>query len=227
MAAALVMVLWSGSQAVAGGPTSVLVVSPESKQSASLYFSDREYDALSGLLGEPGESREELPPGLGVGAGRQLNVTWLVHDVQPWRIDRVYPDTPGTEAVWIHTSAELPKSYDGYWHRAEKPAELRTLLHKLGVMGKRSPGGAPPIFPREGKPGASALTASGADAGASMATSAATVSSGTNWWWSLPGLAIGATVALLVRPLVRRIPGSLALVRRRGEAGPRQQLRDV
>ncbi|MFI0237070.1 hypothetical protein [Streptomyces sp. NPDC016845] len=227
VAAALAMVLWSGPQALAGGPTSVLVVSPESKQSASLYFSDKEYDALSGLLGAPGKSPEELPPGLGVGAGRQLNVTWLLHDVQPWRMDRVYPDTPGTKAVWIHTSAKLPRSYDGYWHKAENPAELRALLRRLGVMGKRSPGGAPPIFPRPETHWNSAATASGADADAPAAPSAAAVSRSTNWWWALPGLAAGVAVTLLVRPMVARIPESLALVRRRREAGPRQELQDL
>ncbi|WP_428952754.1 hypothetical protein [Streptomyces sp. cg35] len=227
LAAALVMVLWSGSQALAGGPTSVLVVSPESKQSASLYFSDKEYGRLSSLLGEPGEGQEKVPPGLGVGAGRQLNMTWLLHDVQPWRVDRVYPDTPGSKEVWIHTSTDIPEKFSGYWHTAQKPDELRSLLHRLGVMGKRAPGGAPPVFPSSEISGTPAAAAPGAAATASATSAATARGSGIDWWWAVPCAGAGAAAALLLRPLVMRLPETLASSRRRRESGPRQELRDI
>lgn len=59
LTAAIAAMLLSASGASAGGPTSVLVVSPESGQSASLYFSDKKYGPLESLLGEPdqGEGR--------------------------------------------------------------------------------------------------------------------------------------------------------------------------
>ncbi|MFI7384555.1 hypothetical protein [Streptomyces sp. NPDC049813] len=227
--AALFMMLFGARQALAGGPTSVLVVSPESKESASLYVSDKAYGRLNDLLGQPGDAQEELPPGLGVGAGRQLNVTWLLHDVQPWRIDRVYPDTPGSAAVWIHTSTSISATYKGYWHKAQRPTELRSLLRALDVMGRRSPGGAPPIFPSRDSSDAQAAQVPGtAVKGANAAASPpAAVSGDTGWGWGLAGLAAGAVAALVLRPLVTHLPKSLASVYRRRERGPRQELRDV
>jgi hypothetical protein len=237
LTAALAAMLLSASGASAGGPTSVLVVSPESGQSASLYFSDKKYGPLESLLGEPDQGRREEPPGLGIGAGRQLNVTWLVHDVLPWRVDRVYPDSPGTKDVWIHTATHVPDSYNGYWHKAQKPAELRALLKDLGVMGERSRKGGSPIFPApwqspdrsmEALGGAPAPAADSRDAGQSPGAraSAARAGEGTDWWWAIPGLAAGAALALVLRPLADRLP------RRRGtggtppDTGPRQQLID-
>ncbi|NEB80107.1 hypothetical protein G3I40_33600 [Streptomyces sp. SID14478] len=221
------MVLFSGSQALAGGPTSVLIVSPESLQSRALYFSDRKYDYLAILLGEAGVGQEKVPPGLGVGAGRQLNVTWMVHDVQPWRVDQVFPDTPGSKEVWIHTSTDIPASYNGYWHRAKRPGELRTLLHELGVMGKKSPEGSSPIFPSPEKTGAPAAAHPGTDSTAPAAAATASRGEGTDWWWALPGLVAGAAAALLLRPLVIGLPETLSATRRRRETGPRQELRDL
>ncbi|MFI6880111.1 hypothetical protein ACIBL6_42375 [Streptomyces sp. NPDC050400] len=217
--AALAMILLGASQASAGGPTSVLVVSPESQESAALYFSDKEYGRLTSLLGRP-DQKEELPPGLGVGAGRQLNVTWMIHDVQPWRLDRVYPDTPGSKEVWIHTSTDMPELSTGHWHKAEQPAALRALLRKLGVMGKKSEGGAAPVFPAPGRDQEAATPAT--------SHSAVTTRSGdTDWWWAVPGLVAGAAMALLLRPLVIRLPQTVASIRQRKDTGPRQELRDI
>ncbi|MEV3860293.1 hypothetical protein AB0J38_39065 [Streptomyces sp. NPDC050095] len=202
-------------------------MSPESLQSKSLYFSDKAYDQLSALLGESDMGQETVPPGLGVAAGRQLNVTWMIHDVQPWRVDRVYPDTPRSMDVWIHTSTSVPKSYNGYWHKAQKPAELRALLRKLGVMGKRVPGGVSPIFPTPETSAAPAVADPGTDATAPAATASTSQGGGTDWWWALPGLAAGAAAALLLRPLLIRLPETFAPARGRREPGPRQELRDM
>ncbi|WP_328754668.1 hypothetical protein OHA28_21680 [Streptomyces sp. NBC_00269] len=235
--AALASMLLSASGASAGGPTSVLVVSPESGQSASLYFSDKKYGPLESLLGKPDQGRREEPPGLGIGAGRQLNVTWLVHDVLPWRVDRVYPDSPGTKDVWIHTATHVPDSYNGYWHKARKPAELRALLKDLGVMGARSEKGGSPIFPvpwqspdrsKEALGGAPAPAADGRDAGPSEGARASAVGShgGVDWWWAIPGLVAGAALALVLRPLADRLPGRRGTGGTPPDAGPRQQLID-
>jgi hypothetical protein len=227
LASALALVLWGAAQASAGGPTSVLVVSPESKESSSLYFSDKKYDRLAQLLGEPGAARKQLPPGLGVGAGRQLNVTWLLHDIQPWRVDRVYPDTPGSKDVWIHTSTDM-KSLNGVWHMARRPVELRALLHRLGVMGKRAVGGASPIFPA---PEHSARGAAPKHDPASPGRTAAGPGSApgsAGWWWVVPGALAGAALALLIRPLITELPQRVAALRRqRRDPDPRQELRDV
>ncbi|MGI3227982.1 hypothetical protein ACRJ4B_33470 [Streptomyces sp. GTA36] len=228
------VVMWAPT-AAAGGPTSVLVVSPESGQSAALYNSKEEYGELQRLLGAPDSGTRKEPPGLGVGSGRQINVTWMLHDVSPWRVDRVYPETPRTKDVWIHTAANVPESMNGYWHRAGQPAAVRALLKKLGVLGESSPGeGAGAIYPApwETTEGAAAAPApeSGPTEQSGTATAAATPDDGTDWWWAIPGLATGAVLALGLRPVVGRLPGVRELSRRRAsvrEAGPRQELRDV
>ncbi|MFI6281318.1 hypothetical protein [Streptomyces sp. NPDC050988] len=234
-AMALGLVVLCAPTATAGGPTSVLVVSPESGQSTALYNSKEEYGELERLLGQPGTGTREEPPGLGVGSGRQINVTWMLHDVSPWRVDRVYPETPSTKDVWIHTAANVPKSMNGHWHKAEQPAAVRALLKKLGVMGESS-SGAGAIYPApwETAEGAAAGPApeSGSGSTEQSGAAAATAAAGddTDWWWAIPGLVTGAVLALGLRPFVGRLPGVRQLGRRRvrvREAGPRQELRDV
>ncbi|MGW3419145.1 hypothetical protein [Streptomyces phaeochromogenes] len=234
-ALALGLVVMCAPTATAGGPTSVLVVSPESGQSTALYNSKEEYGELERLLGQPGSGTREEPPGLVVGSGRQINVTWMIHDVSPWRVDRVYPETPRTKDVWIHTAADVPTTMNGYWHKAAQPAAVRALLKKLGVMGESSSGaGAGAIYPApwETTEGAAAEPAPESEPIERSGTAAAASTAGddTDWWWAIPGLVTGAALALGLRPFVGRLPGVRELGRRRArvrEAGPRQELRDV
>lgn len=225
LAAALGLTLGGAGSASAGGPTSVLIVSPGSAETASLYHSAREYAVLERLLGEPGRGTAGKPPEADLVAGPQINVTWMLHDVSPWRVDRVYPATDA-EAVWIHTAANLAASTNGTWHRAEQPTVLRDLLKDLGVLGKASGGGSsveyPPPWDVSGTDTAAAAQPSGAGAAPGSGD-------GTDWWWTLPGLAAGAVLALVLRPFVVRLPEVVpALQRRRArEPGPRQELRDI
>ncbi|MFF4348105.1 hypothetical protein [Streptomyces sp. NPDC001530] len=212
LAVAFVAVLLGAPSAMAGGPTSVLVVSPESAESASLYYSDKEYEELTRLLGEPGAGTREEPPGLGAAAGHQLNVTWLVHDVSPWRVDRVYPDSPRSKDVWIHTTTDLP-SMNGYWHKAEHPAQVRALFKKLGVLGKPSSEGGGGILPAPLQtPDDSGTTPTPTEQPRTTTAARATTDNGTDWWWAIPGAAAGALLARV------RLP-------RKGE--PRQELLDA
>lgn len=168
LTAALALVVMGAPEAMAGGPTSVLVVSPESGQSTALYVSDKAYGELERSLGETaviGEGRRERPPGLNMGDGsRQINVTWMVHDVRPWRVDRAYPVAAGSEVgkngkedkdgkdgkdtavVWIHTTTDM-ESMTGTWHKAKDPARLTALFKKLGVMGAPTDKGNQAIAP--------------------------------------------------------------------------------
>ncbi|GGN82833.1 hypothetical protein GCM10011579_070950 [Streptomyces albiflavescens] len=227
LAVAFAAVLLGAPSAMAGGPTSVLVVSPESAETTALYYSDKEYGQLMSLLGEPGSGTREEPPGQGSAGGHQLNVTWLAHDVSPWRVDRVYPDSPRSKDVWIHTTTELP-SMNGYWHKAEDPAQVRALFKKLGVMGKPSPEGGGGIFPAPRQMPEDSGTASAPAEEARTTTAAdATTGDGTDWWWAIPGAAAGAVLTLVLRPLVAGVPGARPLGRRERETEPRQELRDV
>ncbi|WP_369376878.1 hypothetical protein [Streptomyces sp. cg36] len=258
---ALAITLLLAPNALAGGPTSVLIVSPASHQTAARYYSDQQYSGLMTLLGEPNQGQKERPPGLDAAMGaRQINVTWMVHDLSPWRVDRVYPSND-TATVWIHTAADIPRTENGYWHRARRPAELRALLTELGVMGPAREQGSPGIPPgewttppadpqsaqdpqsaegsgpgrAEPEPGGRATLTAGTDDGSDTATSASvrvsasdSSASGSSavdgWWWTLPGLVLGAALALLLRgPALRTARGSWRI----REPGPRQELRDV
>jgi len=218
LSAAIALTVWSAPSASAGGPTSVLVVSPESGETASLYYSDEEYGELVRLLGPPGAGTRTKPPEANLLAARQINVTWMAHDISPWRLDQVFPLADGDE-VWIHSAEDVPETVNGHWHRTDHPVQLRALLKDLGVMGKAS-GEGHAMFPApEQEPGSDAAAVR---AGAAADPSAA-ADDGTEWWWALPGLAAGAVLALVLRPFALRKPWD----RLRGERGPRQELRDV
>ncbi|WP_158684932.1 hypothetical protein [Streptomyces sp. LaPpAH-108] len=202
MAAAVGLVLWAASPAAAGGPTSVLVASPESRQTTSLYNSDKEYETLLRLLGPENQGARKLPPqaGLDMTHARQINVSWMVHDMAPWRIDRVFPvDTePGT--VWIHTATDLPDSTNGYWHRAEQGVELRALLKKLGVMGARTSDGYAGVFPAPWQSESAAPSPAVAHAPKASAPDRLT----DGMWWAAPGLVLGGAGGLLIRRVAAR-----------------------
>ena len=199
------------------------MVSPESGETASLYYSDGEYEKLERLLGPPGAGTRTRPPEANLLAARQINVTWMLHDVSPWRLDQVFPSADKGE-VWIHTVENVPESVNSFWHRTENPAQLRALLKDLGLMGEAS-GEGHAIFPapeQEATGGAGEAAPSAAETPVSR-TSSATADDGPGWWWALPGLAAGAVLALVLRPFVLRMRWE----RTHGEPGPRQELRDV
>lgn len=250
VAATLALVV-GAPQAVAGGSTSVLMVSPESGQSASLYISDKEYDELEAGLGYlgggVGKGQHEQPPGLVMGDGtRQINVTWMLHDVRPWRVDRAYPMATDSEdtrdgkggkggkggkdvdTVWIHTTTDVA-SMKGVWHKAKEPARLTALFKKLGVLGPPTDKGSHAIPPEADstRPPTSASETGAAQAAASGGADVAPGDDGTDWWWAIPGAAAGAAGVLLLRgPLAGRRPLLASLRGRRAqEDGPRQELR--
>jgi hypothetical protein len=216
-AMALTLLLWDAPSASAGGPTSVLVVAPATSEAAGLTYSDKRYDELERLLGRPGVGSLTKAPETDLAGARQINVTWLLHDVDPWRLNQVYVDTDST-AVWIHTATDLPQSRNGYWHRAGQPAALRALLTELGVMGRSltrtaaqagtaEPGAGPGLSPAEA---AAASPSPDGDSGWSRATAGLAA-----------GLALGAGGSVLIhRAAARREAGPP-----HGE--PRQELIDL
>lgn len=120
----------------AGGPTSAFLSIPGSGQTASLYYTDPEYDELSGLVGisEPNGTFGGEESEVGHASGPGVTVTWLVHDVAPWRVDRVYVGNAGE--VWISTQLGMDASiWDSapVWHQPENGKRLAALLAELGV----------------------------------------------------------------------------------------------
>lgn len=236
LAVALALVLTGAPTAVAGGPTSVMLASPTSWQTASLYNNDEKYERLGDLLGHAGgdldHSTEEKPPKLGDSIGHQINVTWLAHDVSPWRVDRVFPSAPGTKSVWILTELGMSEPRNETWHEAQDPAALRALLTDLGVMGKKPTATDTASGATQPSEDASAAASAGTEEPPARTASAATAD-GTDWWWAIPGAAAGAVLALVLRPFVPGVPRRLSPVpwpprrRRVREPGPRQELTDV
>lgn len=245
--AALVLVCSAmASPAVAGGATSVLLVSPESAEATALHHSDKRYRELELLLPDLDEAGLAEPDAKAELDGRRhINITWMAHDVHPWRLDRIYPYS-GDGGLWIQMTVD-PPSTKSRWHKAESPAALLRLLKSLGLMGPLSRDATGGIHPEalEDSSATQKSLASGAPTGDSAAsgpdgTNIAPVSSAgpgltENWWWAVPGLAAGALLALLLRPLAPRLrtstsfrrPEAMTFRRRPDEEGPRQELRDL
>ena len=101
-AALLTVAALAAAPAAAGGPTSALLSIPGAGSTASLYYTDPEYDELAGLVGvnEPSGTFDGQESG-GHEYGAGITVTWLVHDVEPWRVDRIY--LGGKDGPWIST----------------------------------------------------------------------------------------------------------------------------
>ena len=123
--------------ASAGGPTSALLSVPGEGKTASLYYTDPEYVALADLVGidsETGTGKVDQS-GLGHDNGPGVTVTWLIHDVTPWRVDHIYLNGEGAPWIATQVSGESGMTWDSpvVWHQPASAAELVALLDKLGV----------------------------------------------------------------------------------------------
>lgn len=176
----------------AGGPTSVLITQ-QGMAAGALYYDDAAYDTLLGLL--PATETRGTPESPGVG-GDYYNLTWMIHDVMPWRFDRVHVARDG--AAWVSTSLSADSAAG--WQPVESPENLAELL--AGVLDR---GGAPRVVslaPEVAPPTSAPPTPDESDASwFSLA----------GWRWAVPGALLGLLV------------GAVA-ARRRDEDGPRQLL---
>jgi hypothetical protein len=171
---------------------------PGSGATASLYYTDADYDRLAALIGVDGvgENGGAGAAGDRSGAGHEngsgVTVTWLIHDVMPWRVDRIYLSGPG--APWIasqvSTDGDVTWNSPVSWHQPSSGPELVALLDKLGV-GKAARASADV----DDVPMAAAPKAS---AGAlSSRTPPAQTSNVSGIWWGLGGLVAGLLVSAL------------------------------
>jgi len=135
IAAVLSALCWTAlpDVAYAGGPTSVLVVNLDGQHATGLYHTDTGYDRLVASLDAYGTAAgsADRPRSISGDAGETIRLTWLIHDQQIWRIDRIHL-TDG-DGVWVQTVSDLAGSADpfdhpGVWHR---PADARGLLAVL------------------------------------------------------------------------------------------------
>ena len=205
-------VAFAAAPASAGGPTSVLVVEPDTRAATSLYYTDAEYDSLASLVGagnESGTLGEVDRTGGSHELGSGITLTWLIHDVAVWRVDRIFLEAKG--GPWISTQLVMNDSGNVYdtpvtWHAAADGPKLTALLAGLGfgtkaVTGDTSAGGAEGTAAGGGAAPAAAAQpeqASKQPAGTSTPASAGLL-------WGLAGLALGvaltvAAVRVLPRP---------------------------
>jgi hypothetical protein len=186
--------------AAAGGPTSVLLVVPGEGRTASLYTGQADYETLSGLVGDSGNASDSAAShDHAIGTG--VTVTWLIHDISVWRVDRIYPDAPG--GPWIATQTSFDGSGDIWsspvqWHNATQGNALTGLLTRLGLLG-----GSAAAPPADVAPPAS-------PAAVQPTAQPATDDRPSGPLWGLAGLALGValTVAALRVAGRRRHPES-------------------
>jgi hypothetical protein len=194
--------VFAAGPASAGGPTSALLVWPDSGRTASLYASDDDYTELARLVGalEPdGYAGEVSSTGAGHDSGPMVTVTWLIHDVQVWRVDRIFPLAKG--GPWVATQVEVGGSGDllgspVVWHTAADGPATTALLDRLGLgTGSAAPAGSGPA--RAG--------AAPEPADRPRGQRAAPASSGwPGWAWGLGGLAVGAGLAVMAARVASR-----------------------
>jgi hypothetical protein len=220
IAVLLLVSLTSFRPAAAGGPTSALLTVPGEGKTASLYYTDPEYDALAHLVGMNSSvtgTGEADQSGVDHSTGPGVTVTWLIHDVTPWRVDRIYPEGQG--APWIATQVivgETESIWDSpvVWHQPKSGDELMALLDKLGVG--EAARAADDFSGVAGAPVASPPEPAADEPAATQPSGIAGI------WWALGGLVAGVLATLLGMRLRRRKePDAEALY---GRPGPRQEL---
>lgn len=182
-------VLSSAAPASAGGPTSAILSVPGEGKTASIYYTEPEYDQLGELLGTTDSSAvsgEVDSSGASHESGPGVTVTWLIHDVDPWRIDRIYLDAEG--GPWVATQTLMGGSGTIWdqpvvWHQPTSGKELSALLDRL------LPGNATAPVPSQ-----SAAAVAAPETPVAEPAEAADQVSGL--WWGLGGLAAGVLLTL-------------------------------
>jgi hypothetical protein len=129
-----------------------------------------------------------------------IRLTWLIHDQQIWRIDRVYL-TAG-DGIWIETMLSLDAgdvlAQPGNWHRAADSAGLTTILRHVGVL-STSPSSA-----AEAPAAATQAPATSGDTSSSSGSSWLAIATG------IGGLLIGAACSIVLLRWTSRRPAGNA-----------------
>ncbi|MFC7496914.1 MULTISPECIES: hypothetical protein [unclassified Nocardioides] len=189
--AACALALLTPTPASAGGPTSAILSVPGEGKTASVYYTDPEYNQLADLVGANVETGTVDESGRTHESGPGVTVTWLIHDVQPWRVDRIYLDADG--GPWIATQVMVGDSgsiWDSpvVWHQPASGKELSMLLDDLGVgQAARAAGDFD---------GVAGAPAPATEEPAAPSPDTETTSSVHAAWWGVGGLVVGALLML-------------------------------
>ena len=196
VAAALLVAV--APQASAGGPTSVLAVNYSGSRAAAALTGGTAYANLEKALDAYNTPTGDAMPAASF-MDSQVRLTWLIHDVTPWRVDAVLVDG---DDVWVETSMNLADGKDLFQapavlHRPKDAALLLATLTSLGVYGDAKPARTsttPPVA----RPAAAAPAAAPVTRG----TGDAVPPGGVPWWATTVAavVALGLGIALGRRP---------------------------
>jgi hypothetical protein len=205
--------LWTSGPATAGGPTSVLLSVPGEGRMAALYYTDAQYDALNRLVGVVDTREGQSGPLQSHETGQVVTLTWLIHDVQVWRVDRVM--VGGGGAPWVETREVLDAGavWDAppVWHQADR--RLTALLARvLPERGSATSGvAASPLDLAAEAPltdAAPPADASTDEAASALRGGASSGSPLTALTWAAAGVLVGGVLTSgLLRHQQRRRPG--------------------
>jgi hypothetical protein len=179
-----------------------MVVNYDGLRASAALTGTRAYEDLAAALDAFGQpSGESRPPASFMGTG--LRITWLIHDVTPWRVDAVTVN--GTD-VWVSTSV----SHDGsnlfdapaVWHRPKDADLLVGTLASMGVLDASKPGVTPQAAATVAQSPAARPATSQAQPG---------VTAGAPWWVAV-AIGVAALGAGLLLGRARR-PAAPAGVR--------------
>lgn len=209
----------SAGHAAAGGPTSVLIVNPMTGETGALYASDRHYQVLQDALAPAPNISVERPAQLSGGPGTPaINITWLIHDVSVWRVDRVRLEF---KYVWVQTSeltdGTMPLNGTDAWHVASDSQAVLEVLDDLGVLPGQDSADADKDGSLDGTGQLGADESAAADERPVVATPAPSL---PGWQWIAAAAASGIALGAMGRP-------ALAAVLRRRPSGLRQQFVDI
>jgi hypothetical protein len=208
---------WSASAAApaqAGGPTSVLMTNPATGRAHALYYSDRAYERLASAVAafSPESGSTQRPQSVVEDFGSEIRLTWMIHDMSIWRIDRVH--VTAKDGTWIETLLTVNGgdifNRPGFWHRAHDQRLLMASLTAAGLLAgsQRAAGDPTSTLPSAAAPTVAQAVPTVAQtapvpavAGSRTAFPVPAMIAGAG----VAGLVVGAVAALaLARPRTRR-----------------------
>lgn len=209
LAVLLALMVSGAGPAAAGGPTSAMLVAPDRGLALGFIYSNPDYSRLERVLRVQGavagadDSHAQ---------GELIRVIWYLHDIRAWRVDEIYPNSPG--GPWIATrnitsSGELTGNET--WHKGSGSAVL-DVLKSLGVFKHPVVPGVSHVDPQNPPP--EEVVPVVEETVAPVATTAP-ADRANEWSWAIPGFLAGALVAA----------GAAYLLTRQRE--PRMQLIDA
>ena len=140
--AMLALLGWAAPTASAGGPTSVLLVNVADGRTASAHINQSTYDQIWQAFDQG--LGPAVTSGMPSANSTEVRLTWLIHDVTPWRLDSVV--RVGSD-LWVQTQTDMTGTgslWDApaVWHRVTgaDATAMDDLLGGLGVTGPATAG---------------------------------------------------------------------------------------